>query len=958
MNNKLIREMIQIELLYQVSKRLKNNKRGLLREGADEGSGNPKFWDNFFSDSFQKFLNTAKAIAGAYEQIINKLNNTQYVKGGKLSVKEDDFPDFKNELENILKSCGISVDTESLDKFINNCKAKDKTLNVAFERSILQNNNIFDAHNLNSNSINNLWSIYQFFQENTKDFFSQLTKSLLNKLVIEYKGREAKTGTINTLSTFSSDNPVIINLGSIIANKLRECKLEENQISDLCNKLFLEKNLNEKHFKDIFNFPFSKYKIDDIKNQESQLFTDLLTGNLSSNYYTHIAYNIIEKPGTMKFGPGKGEFLLLSLLDGFVSGGARLRDLIGPGGFEVELKQTKENPKTLDDTSKVDKQSYDNFKLYFKKGKKSSAIRDSVFLSIKNFVTKFAEHTSEMNNLFKLTDNLETIAFNEQFIYFPREGTKASGVSGTNIGSDKQMAILGLDQGVISQLTETNETSYRNASSKALTEFVATINDQYGKIATKSKDIARKMLNTDDNFMIKKDEHPDNIFGLFDLIKGSSPEMLNQLKQRSNEDRFFLFNDLSIDSTATKFLKGGTKYDPNNPDHEKYSDLFISPYQLYDNMNKYVKSFDIYSKDVSFTKLSLDQLEPLNKYFFQNITKKYCDSLILYEDFLDKFIEDLSGVDSKISKDLLSQLNKVDITKVDIANMDEVKQRQFKDLLKYKIFIDFSRGLSLDEEELIITFQHVDKDKKVKNIKKIINKIDDVNPEFQIVEPANINLDSFMKGNYDNDDITLKLKDEHLSSHEIENILNNKSMFSFFNTSKKKLTNESSNAYEKEIAIKNKNVLEYLNEVIDNVIKLHVEIQDEYSNNAMLILSDDASNDKSKAFNQFKIIFGPSNKNNYSIKSMSDFENLVEGQKHFILTLQPSEVVWGKAGGERQGSEFLLGLLLNIKQNIETLISKIDERKTKIVEKVAKIKTILNAKGKNVNKMSQIKDNL
>lgn len=936
---KLIEELIRVEILYQESKKLKKNKK-LLRENAE---GNKTFWDSVFNDELITMYDNLSILNRNYDKISSAIqtNLGGSIKGGYLELKANDLNKFKDVIDNLVKSFGelrfMNNNTFLNDFFDANLRNNELKLNLSHNTL---GDNLFKIARLDDTSISNLWNLYTFFNKNNQSLFTGLCFGVLKKLSLKWFSKIGKTPAENKIgSDYDVPNPVLSIFVSKLNDKLKEAGLIENQIISILSAISNPKDLNENAFNDLFKFPFFKYSVEDIKNIDSQLFKDI-NGGVRNNYYAKKVYDLVEKPGSSKMGPGRGEFLLLSMLNGFKSGGGRQRDLIADNGFEVELKQ-------IDNKGK-DKESVESFKIYLKVNKPSTKSVNNFFQQLNNFFIKFSENTKSMNDLFKFTDNLQTMAFKNTLIYIDKsdedDNTK---LYDGNLPDKVVSSLFGLDEKRYNTLNTSPDDS--TATNEFLLDIIQMA--QGSSKRPKSKPLARSM--------VIENENPLQTF--FNVFNIKTPEQLNQLK---NQPKRFIFNKIG-DTTYE------TTYDPNNEFHKNNQDLFMNSYDLWEKLNGYVKSFDIYS-NIFKTRIAAEDFKTLNEFFFKNVINKYGSALNTYDKFLDEFIDSLSKLQDAdreryydLSKDLNAQLKKVDskISQLDASDFGSLKEKEYNDLLKYRIFLKFSEEIGIGDEELIVTFKHLDADKKIKNIKKVVNYIDNDDPnnsEFKIIEPTAIKtIDSFFNDSRSTDTpITIQLNDDQLSHDMADKVISSKKLFSFLNVPKK-VDNQKINDFEIETpkldvesTQSNIGIIDELDKLINSLIDLHIKIQDEYTNNAMLILTDAAGGES--AYNYYKIIFSDKNITDYSkIKSIDDFNQLINQNKAYLATsINQGNVVLNLANPTIKTAS-LLNVLLNMRQFAFQKISENDAKKKSILEKIKRIKSGM-IKNKNLKKSADI----
>ena len=1014
--SQIINEIIRIELLYQNER--KKRKYNLLKESNESSSNiNEKFWNNFFDDNFTSFLEKSRLMLSSYKSILEKLknSNSEFLQGNFLNIEKNKFEDFKKLISKIFTDSHLDIKNDFLDNILKSNKQNNNFMKFSLETPEISED-LFNIEKIDDESINKLYSLYNYFNINEKNtsnssnFFEILTKNILSGINIELKH-----GVTNKLVglAFQTNNPITTQICNIISKKLRDCNLQENQIADVCNKLF-SNNLSIDNFSSIFKFPFSSYSKNDLQKDDSALFKKLKDTSLRQNFYAKTIYNSIAPSGATNYNTGKGEFLLLSLLDGFISGGSKTTDLVSKDkSFEVEVKQVVHDAKSNSNPDKIIIATNSKFRISLRQNKNSTKTKTRFFDVFNNFIKKFSQNTKNMNNLLKLTDQLETIAFTDSTMLVNSKDYGPNPGQTSIVDISKLLNIDEIEASKIKSLI-----SYAGkANDSAVKNFIVKLDNEYGNYsaipgsksgAVANNRITQLMLNLDKEGKISPEQKIDldNPRGLFDWFKAKTPQDLNKLKK--DNKRFFLFN--SLISTNGK-INGGDVYDENNPAHKENEKCFISAYDVYKNLKKSVENLNIYNDLLSLNDITSSQIDILNVFFFNNIINKYLASLMLYNDFLENMSKNFKNLTdnvlsndieqknidqvwNNIKTDVIKKIKDINLSNLDLSELkDPLQKETFKDLLKYKVFTEFSESLGLNDEEIIITFKHLDSNKKIKNIKKIINKINpdnlsDSNTEFSIIQPTAIsNIDQFFNNKSDKE-FTIKLNNDELTDEQIQNILSNKSMFSFFsknNEIKKPIKDDKDlnvvepikpddkdlnivepimdsfllknknllkEDFENLINEKNKYIIDYLDDVIKVLIDLHESIQEDYSKNAVLILSEEDE----ESFNHFRIMFGPNNKIEYKdIKTADEVINkFINDKGLFITSIKHNEIVLMQNTPvdndlEKKKQTILLYRFLKLKNDLINTITQIDQIKVDIRNKSKELTKVFS-----LNKFSDI----
>jgi hypothetical protein len=166
-------------------------------------------------------------------------------------------------------------------------------------------------------------------------------------------------------------------------------------------------------------------------------------------------------------------------------------------------------------------------------------------------------------------------------------------------------------------------------------------------------------------------------------------------------------------------------------------------------------------------------------------------------------------------------------------------EENLKQLLDYKVFLDFYKGLSFNDE-VVIDIKYYDSNNRLKNRKQIINTIND---EFQVLKPddSTIDVKDFFSKAENDETFDLRIKNENISEAQFEDIMNAKEIFAFLNDNVDLKTADNKS---QETGIKSsstltttvnsnensKNMLALLDDIINSFLKLQDAVYQEYSN--------------------------------------------------------------------------------------------------------------------------------
>jgi len=714
-------------------------------------------------------------------------------------------------------------------------------------------------------------------------------------------------------------------------------------IIDEIKKIIVDPGKHDKFTESLFNFPFNALpnnaSASDIAGKLNLMVTDGYLNTTVHSFHNVLYLNVTKPSGTM--GPGKGEFLVLSIIQGATSGGGKQHDIILANGTEIEIKQGN----TAADTCL--------FNTNVKRNTKTSKARADFLLDYNNFLEKFVKSTQKMNQLLNLTDQYYNSYIQSNFLEI--ETDPASSVSGKKVA--KSTTIKTFNELLGSEIYDPD------ANPGIVNVQVSYILDAINrKINSNVSSIQKKVQSSTNN---KSASHIEINSLLSDILHVNDQEF-NKL------DNFELYFDLDPPGSKRK------KNIPNIHVFEKTQDakaiqalLNSKPYlqatsmSLTDFFNAIAKDIDKTSPFIDTSiknSMSLGQLNTFVDSVLNVIIEKYDASLQYYSDFL-KDITQLftSKPQAQISNSIKNIKNDLQMHVDKVKNLNLKKDEKIAKIdnifNNYYIFSELHKGLKQHEKgEMSVEFKYYDENGNLKNKKNVINTID---KEFQIITPKNMDIRHFFNSKADQK-MVLSIRDENMSEEEFKNIIDTKEMFKFLrnninlntqSTQNNKKTNNTSSTLQP--IQKDENILTLIDKMIDSLNNLQQEIYDEYTaainnqnqNQGALIYISEA---KSGVLN-FSLAFNPSNKLDFKkFKDMSALDSYITNLTPttpatpatpaldylpLINTINPSEkIVWAglnqqkKADNQQRGLlEGLLALKVDITKKLNDISQKVNQ---------------------------------
>lgn len=1002
---KLIREMIQIELLYQTRQRLKNEKNSFfLRETTEttETSGNNN----------SNTTNPTTTAATTAAKSSNKINFDSFFQKDKSSI------------------CGSVEDL--YDKITEVNASNSRQMNPDFENAI-------------------------------KAFYNK--KGLKESQCISiYDGIKAGIiGKNNEKNEFSKCKEYLESLYSFPFNSINDC--DDQSINDLLNAL------NDQNFIKFVN--------------EGQ---NNVTNKTWKTFHADIFNNTAKPDHPM--GPGKGEFLLLSIIKNVKSGGSTQHDIIFTDNSNKEVAELEVKQ------GQIAKQKDENinafrFNINVKRNTDTFKKRSEFLSSLNKFYDNFIKSTQKINEMLDVTGLYESEYIKRNFIkddsysdtslslfnYLTSNNSSSSSSEeddedSTDDSTKIQKFPLGLVFGYLSKhavalkndqttdlnvhLKQSGTTASRNAYNKiksqldleknnAINDFIndvsrdnRTFTDANGTQITIDKDnissdlIDKWYVSIVTPITDKKDK--TSKFGnyQFSLNSINSKNPLKRLKDllemtpdnynvpsdifgSDNLDQYnkkLGFSDIKNQENIYKdILQGIQNCDPS--DYDNFKIIFGIDPAAKDSAGKSISDLATINIKYSDEQGELDEnnYNSLGTLFraiknkvneenpFLNTGYKNSASAVslnlwihsYFEKIVDKY-KALLGFYKNMLDEISNAKESDPIKSVEIqktVNLFMNKDKKAEDWTKWDLFLDVYRGLEIGHKEVAIDFKYYDEDGKLKSKKNIVNIADE---EFKITSD-NMSIDKFFNEVGDeqgNDIINLQIKNEEISEDDFENIMKTKEAFKFLNNFTSSTTTNAITEFikkrsnliyemsaeskkdatakkQQDIAESNKNIIQYIDELIEKLINLQTAIYKDYvdiSNQASanttqrLGLIFVATDNKGNII-KFSLPFDKRKKIDYSqLNDYKTISTMIEKSKAetnpgpdvvLIKDIYPNEkILFVNSHGSTDTSQTsLLEVLLKLKDNVTVQMTQISNFISEIKNLINQIKS-----GKNIKRLS------
>ncbi len=732
-------------------------------------------------------------------------------------------------------------------------------------------------------------------------------------------------------------------------------KLSNYQCDSIYQNIYNKKD-DIKYLQSIIDFKFDSYKLANLNALIENLNTNLAVINDTSTF-DYDMYRNNTAPSSGGYNTGKGELFLLCYLSDAKTGSTKQHDIIGDK-FEYEVKQGVSEGGAVDFNTKLRRHTAGN-----------NAQKD--FLNkLNGFLSKFIASTKHMDEILNLTSKYESAFILDEFTTAKKDvGDVARAISPDYVNS-----LCDLDDFYGNKM----DNFYFATIFPGLS---AVLSNQHNGAATFDVSESTQAAS---NFDLRGEM--EKFLPIMDYISGRSNTGANIKKNNLYNKNF---NEKSFDKLQKLFFKFSVASDKGKPKPKVEIIDTTSPtftklkkndtsYQVTPVINVLKNIRDLSDKNNPIKKngivynVSSTSLKTWLRTYFNMVIKQYKDALGFYE----KILNDLNNEALKqpdIKFDLIQKLN----SNQNKLQSNYLKYEKFgseenlKQLLNYKVFLDFWKGLSF-KDEVVIDIKHYDDNNQLKHRKQIINTIGD---EFEILLPNNAQVDvnKFFNSLKDDETVDLRIKNENISDKQFEDIMKSKEIFSFLNknlgTTKTTATEQTSVdpnlKVENPIAINKSSadsstILGILDELIDSLLNLHDAVYNEYiepevdkvkKKGGLIYIAE-----KNNIISSFNVVFNGDNKNEYNsdiFKSIESFKNFVNEKAKLkqtvpiIKDITGSELLWMSYNPE---SEYILTELLRLRDTVVFDLNEIEE----IVKKIkATIKSLIskNQGSKNLNKL-------
>ena len=874
----LIREMIQIELLYRTrQKMLAERRRLLLKEINNE--------DNFEFDD---------------EEINNKLYSDEEEK----TDEEEKSQEKVTDIPKIEEPKGTASSNNLLQNLFTNKDNKNISVEVV-------------KHILNSETINN-----------TKQHNNDLKKQ-----VFEYYGN----------------------------NK----KLDNEQCLSIYSKIF-DKRQDDKYLQGLIDFKFDNYSA----SQMDKLVSDLNSTYVKTINDTGFLKDLyVNTTSSGRGGVGKGEFLLLSFIKDAKSGGTKQHDLIS-GDAEYEVKQGKGDKEEAKEGAEKAASDF-KFNTNIRIRTNTASMRDKLITDLNKFFTRFIASTKHMDQILNLSSQYESsFIFNNYISQADSKGgyvAKATYneilnplIRDENIEDDQfyekkdglyyPSAIFPALAGVING--EQPDKTYFKATDSDLTGSL-TQNFQFGADLKSLKPIidlisgrtktgsGKKMtLDSDKNF---SNETLKKIQGIYLKFNKTSADKYHDFVEIINTNNNNPDNPLN---SKNKIKKDPSKYRVVN------ALTFLKRLKELSDKENPIKNNQI------ITYISSTSLKTWFDTYFVPVLFEYQNALVFYKNMLTQILNAAAN-SQDIKYDLMQALEKNQEKSQDnyLKYKKIGSEENLRQLLNYKIFLDFYKGLSFNDE-VVIDIKYYDSNNQLKKRKQIINTIND---EFQVLKPddSNVDVNDFFSSAKEDETFDLRIKNENISEAQFEDIMNAKEIFAFLNDNLNTKTTDSENSAMKPSATltttvnredASKNMLSLLDNIITSFLKLHDAVYQEYSNpsdkqnsnkkGGLLYITE---KNKTDDISSFTLLFGPKNNKNESVYDNDNFKSLDKFESFISQNPLPlikdvnanNTLLWASYSKD---SEYVLTVLLKLRNE---LLLRMGDIQTHVEEIKGLIKNLL-----------------
>jgi len=584
------------------------------------------------------------------------------------------------------------------------------------------------------------------------------------------------------------------------------------------NKTTVSGNEAQDYCQSLIDFPFNK-----LSYNKTNILDDLcevlnkpaFIQYLNKTSFHSDIYNNISKPDH-PMGPGKGEFLTLSLISNAKSGGSKEHDII--------FYDSSNNEKTSELEVKQGQSKADDFKfnVNIKRDSKSSQARAKFLKSLNDFYGKFIKSTQRIDNLLDVTGIYESEYIKKNFIH---KENKNKVVNFKDLSAEllnyydsslKEGETDADEDADASDNAYESETKYTQKNQKfKLAAILAFLNDNSQQIPT-GKSV--KILNRNNSTQAK------NILSLDNITRDILQNRGQTFKDLKNYQIIFDYENPN-DTTSLPKISITNEVSKDGEGSNAYTDLE----EIFQLIKGKVDAESPFKNLTTKNSATASSLNLWVNHYFDFIIKKYSNLLQFYKNML-------VGIKNSINKTSQNQPDQTVLQ--DVLSQFKPKDLEDANWTNWNLFLQIYRGLDIGNKEVAIEFKYYDENGNLVKSKNIVNVVND---EFKIVKPYSrglTNINDFFNKNPDNEDVNLQIRNEDISDNEFENIMSTKETFRFLktltaSTNSKTTTNSNSasntNNVNNNLNTDNRGVLDLLNEAIQSLIELHTTLYQEYT---------------------------------------------------------------------------------------------------------------------------------
>jgi hypothetical protein len=765
----------------------------------------------------------------------------------------------------------------------------------------------------------------------TKDTNSNDT--LNPDFIISCKDFYSKKGLVN-----SQQDEIINDIAKHIIGNSSSITPAEPQVKEYCQSL-IEFPFNSISYSGNTNNGTILDKLCNLLNEN-----DFITYINKENSFHSDVYKNITKPDH-PMGPGKGEFLVLSIISDAKSGGSKEHDIIfydnnaqKTGEAEVKQGQSKE-----DDF---------RFNINIKRGSAASAARADFMKDLNDFYENFIKSTKQIDKLLDVTGIYESEYIKRNFFNQPTKGVEFKKIGGDllNYYSSNKTKTDDTDSEDDEETTEEESSEggikYTDKQKYRLGAILGFLNDDTKKPTVSGVEV----LNTTGSGKTKSGtkESAETVFTLSNIVKDILKNRGENFKDLKNYQ--IIFDEK--DESNKKVPKISIIHDP-----AEQSNAYTDMEEIFKIVKNKVDAESPFKNTASKNSATASSLSLWINSYFDFIIKKYMSLLDFYKNMLIAINNNFNANNQSMST-VLEEFRSTDIETANWTNWD--------------LFLKIYRGLDIGNQEVAMEFKYYDENGNLVKSKNIVNV---VGSEFKIIKPQGLkDIKYFFNRSPQDEDITLQIKNEDISDDEFENIMSTKEAFRFLKdltstpTTPKNSKSNMNNS--NNINVNNKGILNLLEKAIDSLIKLHTTIYNEYTQNSGGVSAEGilyvATNSKKRVTKFMK----PFYKQGINYQQLNDLNNLkniatpkiianpqnqtsttIKPELPLIKDIYPNEkILWCNYIDKSSDEISLLTVLLSLKDKLK------NDYLAQISREIVNIKTEIEAIKKSANtiKLSQV----